>query len=158
MKLKKHKRRVYDLIISLRTQSCREEPGLVPKLLQSIVIQQKPGGRELIISRFSGIIEQMCFEIGHLTIAMPVVISSHTGMVCNAETKRERREGRQNYSTVFMKYNSVTAHNSPPQRLLGRQLTFDLSETLAIRCLRLASFKLVTLQDPDLQEFEHVLN
>lgn len=61
-------------------------------MLESIVIQQKPEGRELIISRFSGIIEQMCFEIGHLTTATPVVISSHTGVVCNAENKRERSE------------------------------------------------------------------
>lgn len=89
-KLKKHKRRVYDFIISLHTQSRREELRLVLKLLESIVIQQKPEGRELIISRFSGIIEQMCFEIGQLTIAMPVVISSHTAVLCNAETKRER--------------------------------------------------------------------
>lgn len=95
------------------------------------------------------------FEIGHLTIGMPVVISSHTGMVCNAGTKRERGEKeRQIYCTLFMKYNSVAAHNSPPQRLLERQLTSDLFETLAIRCLRLASLKLLTLQDLDLQQFE----
>lgn len=128
-------------------------------MLESIVIQQKPEGRELIISRFLDIIEQMCFEIGQLTIAMPVVISSHTGTVCNAEAKRERGEKeRQNYCTVFMKYNSVAAHNSPPKRLLERQLTCDPSETLAIRCLRLASLKLLTLQDLDLQQFEPILN
>lgn len=76
---------------------------LLPKLLESIVIQQKPEGRELIILRFSGIIEQLCFEIGQLTIAMAVVMSSHTAMVCNAETRRERGEKeRQNYSTALM--------------------------------------------------------
>lgn len=78
--LKKHKLRIYDFIISLHTKSCREELRLIPKLVESIVIQQEPEGRELIISRFSGIIEQMCFEIGQLNIAMPEVISSHTGM------------------------------------------------------------------------------
>lgn len=67
---KKHKLWIYDFIISLHTKSCREELGLIPNLVESIVIQQKPEGRELIISRFSGIIEQMCFEIGQLNIAM----------------------------------------------------------------------------------------
>lgn len=78
--LKKHKWQIYDFIISLHTKSCREELRLIPKLVESIVIQQKPEGRELIISRFSGIIEQMCFEIGQLNIAMPEVISSHIRM------------------------------------------------------------------------------
>lgn len=115
VKLKKHKRRVYDFIISLHTQSCREELRLVPKLLESIVIQQKPEGRELIISRFSGIIEQMCFEIGHLTTAMPVVISSHTGMVCNAQTKRERRERDTEllYGLHEIQFSSSTQQSTP---------------------------------------------
>lgn len=127
-------------------------------MVESIVIQQKPEGRELIISRFSGIIEQMCFEIGQLNIAMPEVISSHIGISALQEGK-EREEGeRQYYSAVFMKYNSVAAHNSSPQRLLERQLTFDPHETLAIRCLGLASLKLLTLQDLDLQQFGSVLN
>lgn len=120
---------------SLQTQSCRRELRLVPKFLESIVIQQKPEGRELIISSFSNVIEQMCFEIGHHTIAMAVVMSSKTGMVCNAETKRGEEE-RQNYCTVSMKHNTVAEHNSLPKRLLERQLTSELSETLAIRCLR----------------------
>lgn len=73
--------------------------------------------------------------------------------------KRGRgEEERQNYSTVLVKYNSVPAQNSPPQRLLERQLTFDLPETLAICCVRLASSKLLTLQDFDLQQFGSVLN
>ena len=59
---------------------------------ESIVIQQEPEGRELIISRFSSIIEQMCFVIGQLAIAMPVVISSQSGVVFNAETKREEEK------------------------------------------------------------------
>lgn len=101
LKLKKHKRRVYDFIISLHTQSHREGPRLAPKLLESIVIQQKPEGRELIISRFSGIIEQMCFEIGQLTIAMPVVISSHTAVLCNAETESEERESEEGLLNSF---------------------------------------------------------
>lgn len=50
-----------------------------------------------------------------------------------------------------MKHNSGAAHNGPPWRPLERQLTLDLSETVAIRRLRLASFKLLTLQDLDLQ-------
>lgn len=61
--------------------------GLVLSLPESIVIQPQPEGRELIIPRFAGIIEQMCFEIGHHTIEVPVVISSQTCMVCNAETQ-----------------------------------------------------------------------
>lgn len=100
----------------------------------------------------------MCFEIGQLNIAMPEVISSHTGMSALQKRRERGEEEKQNYSTDFVKYNSVAAHNSPPQRLLERQLTFDLSETLAIRCLRLASLKLLTLQDLDLQQFGSVLN
>lgn len=122
-KLKKHKRRVYDFIISLHTQSRREELRLVLKLLESIVIQQKPEGRELIISRFSGIIEQMCFEIGQLTIAMPVVISSHTAVLCNAETKRERgRERRDRDGGLLFSFHETqfTEYNSPSNRLLQR--------------------------------------
>lgn len=58
----------------------------------------------------------------------------------------------------LMKHNTVAEHNSSPQRLLERQLTFELSETLAIRCLGLAGFKLLTLQNLDLQQCEPVLN
>lgn len=72
--------------------------------------------------------------------------------------KRERRGREAELQCSLHRYNSVAAHNSPPQRLLERQLTFDLSETLAIRCLRLASLKLLTLQDLDLQQFGSVLN
>lgn len=89
VKLKERKLQVYDFIISLHTKSCREELRLIPKLVESIVIQQKPQGGELIISRFSGIIEQMCFEIGQLNIAMPEVISPHTGTGCGAGRQAE---------------------------------------------------------------------
>lgn len=65
---------------------------------ESIVIQPQPEGRELIILRFTGIIEQMCFEIGHRTIAVPTVTPqpglptpNQTHMVCNAETQEVER-------------------------------------------------------------------
>lgn len=54
---------------------------LLPGFLESIVVQLKPGGKELIILRFSGIIEQMCFEIGRLAIAVPPVIASNCAVV-----------------------------------------------------------------------------
>lgn len=67
---------------------------------ESIVIQPQPEGRELIIRRFTGIIEQMCFEIGHRTFAVPMVIGEpglpspkQIHMVCNAETQEVERQG-----------------------------------------------------------------
>lgn len=73
-----------------------------PGVPESIVIQPQPEGRELIIPRFTGIIEQMCFEIGHRTIAAPTVIPQpspppptphQTHMVCNAEPEEVERQG-----------------------------------------------------------------
>lgn len=103
----------------------------------------------------------MCFEIGQLTIAMPVVISfpAGTGTGCNAETRRERRASRTELQPAphETQFSRRTQQPKPP-RLLERQLTSDLSKTLATRCLRLASLKLLTSQDLDLQQFEPVLN
>lgn len=66
---------LYDFIITAwlppaGRKNLRPAPG-VP---ESIVIQLQPQGRELIILRFTGIIEQMCFEIGHRAIAAPTVV------------------------------------------------------------------------------------
>lgn len=83
---------------------------LLPGFLESIVVQLKPGGKELIILRFSGIIEQMCFEIGRLTIAVPPVIASNCAVVYNRETE----EKRQTHHTVHMKNKLSPAHNNPP--------------------------------------------
>lgn len=90
---------------------------LVLSLPESIVIQPEPEGRELIIPRFAGIIEQMCFEIGHRTIEVPVVIFSQTCMVCNAETQEgwggsgeHRRQKCRAWAA--RKHNTVAEHNS----------------------------------------------
>lgn len=89
-----HKWCLYDFIIAACAilQGKKRKLRPVLSLPESIVIQPEPEGRELIIPRFAGIIEQMCFEIGHRTIEVPVVISSQTCMVCNAETQ-EGEEG-----------------------------------------------------------------
>jgi len=84
-------------------------------LLESIVIQLKPEGRELIISRFSGIIEQMCFEIGQLTIAMPGLTSSHTAIVCSTQTKTEtgERQAESQCSAYEIQYSCSTQQSTP---------------------------------------------
>lgn len=81
--------------------------------------------------KFSSIIEQMCFKIGQLTIAMPLVISSHISIVCNAESKpeqeserervnqreREKEEGKQERIAVFMKYSQQSTLETPAKAI-----------------------------------------
>lgn len=51
-----------------------EEYEPIPKSLELTIIQTQPEGKKgLIIWSLSGLIEQMCFEIGQLIIAMPVM-------------------------------------------------------------------------------------
>lgn len=68
---------LYDFIIAacaMIPPPGRKKLRPAPGVQESIVIQPQPEGRELIIRRFTGIIEQMCFEIGHRTFAAPTVI------------------------------------------------------------------------------------
>lgn len=69
--------RIYDFIMAACTMTPRAgRKKLWPAsgVPESIVIQPQPEGRELIIPRFTGIIEQMCSEIGHRTVPAPTVI------------------------------------------------------------------------------------
>lgn len=103
----------------------------------------KPEGREVIISRFWSVIEQMSIEIGYNIIAAP---DEKIPDLCKQE--RDRWTWRENYCMVFRRYNTVAEEERSPQRLQGRQLTFELSQALPKSCLTLASFKCLTLPEP----------
>lgn len=113
-----------------------------PGVPESIVIQPQPEGRELIIPRFTGIIEQMCFEIGHRTIAAPTVIPQPSppppptrptwSAMQNLKRWNDRegervREESVQHCAAWRHHNAAAQHNSSARRRPERQLTLALS-------------------------------
>lgn len=135
----------YDFIIAacaIIPPPGRKKLQPAPGVPESIVIQPQPEGRELIILRFTGIIEQMCFEIGHRTFAAPTVIPQPGlptpqpephGLQCRnsrgGETERSvREESVRHCARAAWRYHKAAAqHNGSASRRPERQLTPALS-------------------------------
>lgn len=86
----------------------------------------------------------MSTEIGRNTIAAPAETFSRPLLPKEGQNDRNRELF---FRIIFRKYNTVVEHSERPQRPQGRQLTFELSQPLAVRCLTLASFKCLTLPE-----------